>query len=303
MIRPKILKNGDGVALIAPSTPPEMPHLVDFAVDFAKSLGFRPILGESARATYGYLAGDDDLRADDVNWAFENPEIAGIFCLRGGYGIQRILDKIDFEKAAANPKPFFGYSDVTALHTAFNQKCGFITYHTPMLATPGFVRADGYTLDKFARQMFGTGTGELRNPESFNWDFLVGGTAIGRLCGGNLAILASSLGTDFEIDTRGKILFIEEVEEEPYKVDRMLNQLRLAGKFADCAGVVFGDFADCLAKDPDKSLEIPEIIANLELTVPTMTGFRCGHCYPTASLPMGAFARLSSAANKFEVLE
>ncbi|MCL2619819.1 MAG: LD-carboxypeptidase [Defluviitaleaceae bacterium] len=303
MVRPKILKNGDAVALVALASPPEMPHLVDFAVDFIKSLGLVPKLGDSCRAVYGYLAGDDELRANDINWAFEDKEIAGIFSLRGGYGIQRILDKVNYVVAKANPKPFFGYSDVTALHTVFNQRCQFITYHTPMLATPGFVRADGYTLDKFAKLIFSEGPQVLNNPYGHEWEFLVEGSAIGRLCGGNLAIIASSLGTDFEIDTHGKILFIEEVEEEPYKIDRMLNQLRLAGKFNDCAGVIFGDFADCLPKDPERSLTIPEIIENLRLPVPVLNNFRCGHCYPTASLPMGAFLRMNSHANILEVLE
>lgn len=291
------------MALVALASPPEMPHLVDFAVDFIKSLGLVPILGDSCHAVYGYLAGNDELRAKDINWAFEDKKIAGIFSLRGGYGIQRILDKINYDMVRSNPKAFFGYSDVTALHTAFNQKCHFITYHTPMLATPGFIKADGYTLDKFTKLIFRAGPQKLVNPPGYKWEFLVEGCAIGRLCGGNLAIIASSLGTDFEIDTKGKILFIEEVEEEPYKIDRMLNQLRLAGKFDSCVGVIFGDFADCFPKDPENSLTIPEIFDNLKLTVPVLNNFRCGHCYPTASLPMGAFIRMNSHTNTLEVLE
>ncbi|MCL2855707.1 MAG: LD-carboxypeptidase [Defluviitaleaceae bacterium] len=303
MLRPKSLMAGDAVALVALSSPPETPCLVDFAVDFVKSLGLVPVLGDSCKATHGYLAGSDDLRAKDANWAFADKEIAGVFCIRGGYGIQRILDKIDFGMVRQNPKPLFGYSDVTALHTAINQLAGFITYHTPMLSTPGFVRADGYTLGKFAKQIFTPGAQVFANPEGFNWEFAVEGLAIGRLCGGNLSILTSSLGTAFEIDTKGKILFIEEVGEEPYKIDRMLNQLRLAGKLDDCVGLVFGDFADCEPKEHEKNLTIPEVVSSLGLRVPTMTNFRCGHCYPTASLPMGAFARLSAANNTFEVLE
>jgi muramoyltetrapeptide carboxypeptidase len=151
--------------------------------------------------------------------------------------------------------------------------------------------------------IFGSYGGVLSNPAGHEWEFLSKGKAEGRLCGGNLAIIASSLGTPFEIDTRGKIIFIEEVHEEPYRVDRMLNQLRLAGKFEDCAGVVFGDFADCVPVVFEDSPGIPEIILELGLTMPVLYNFRCGHCYPTATLPMGAMARLDSCANLFEVIK
>ncbi|MCL2349923.1 MAG: LD-carboxypeptidase [Defluviitaleaceae bacterium] len=299
---PPPLQKGGRVALIAPASPPENSDLVSFAAAYIKSLGLVPVMGESCNAAYGYLAGDDDLRARDVNWAFSDESISGVFCLRGGYGIQRILDKIDFEMIKQNPKVFCGYSDVTALHTAINQKSGFITFHTPMPATPGFVRADSYTLNKFKEQIFEPGARSLENPQGYEWRFLTHGKAEGALCGGNLSIIASSMGTPYEMDTRGKIIFIEEVEEQPYKIDRMLNQMRLADKFGQAAGVVFGDFADCIAPEPEKSLDIVQIINNLKLTIPVLYNFRCGHCYPNASLPMGAMAQLNSATNSFDIV-
>jgi muramoyltetrapeptide carboxypeptidase len=171
-----------------------------------------------------------------------------------------------------------------------------------MPATPLFSQADSYTLACFEGYIFNPGPVALKNPLGHKWEFLSRGQAEGRLCGGNLAIIVSSLGTPYEIDTEGKIIFIEEVGEEPYRIDRMLNQLRLAGKFKDCAGLVFGDFADCGPVDFENSLTIPEIILNLNLPVPILYNFRCGHCYPTATLPMGAMARLDSNKDLFEVI-
>ncbi|MCL2169153.1 MAG: LD-carboxypeptidase [Defluviitaleaceae bacterium] len=297
------LERGDRVALIAPSTPPESPQLVDYAVKFVTELGFEPVVYDSCYADYGYLAGSDELRARDINLAFADDAIRGIMCVRGGYGLQRLLPIIDFDMVKANPKFFSGYSDITALHSVIPEQAGFITYHTPMLATPKFAAADEYTVEQFKRQMFGHSEGKIENPKGHEWEFLQVGEGIGELCGGNLAIIASSLGTPYEIQTAGKILFIEEVEEPPYKIDRMLNQLHLAGKLSELSGVVFGDFADCVAPEPKLSLTIPEIIENLGLKVPVLWNFRCGHCYPTASLPMGAVARLNSAQNLFEIVQ
>lgn len=295
------LKKGDSVALIAPASPITEERL-DYAVFAVKRMGLVPVVGESCLSSYGHLAGSDDMRAADVNRAFGDTNIKGIFCVRGGYGCQRILEKIDFELIKRNPKALFGYSDVTALHTTINQLCGFITYHTPMTGGPGFPRADNYTSEQFNRFVFGKWEGLVNNPDDYNWEFITKGIAKGSLCGGNLSVMVTSIGTPYDLDTFGKIIFIEDVEEEPYKIDRMLNQMKLCGKFDACAGVIFGDFADCTAKEPDKSLTINEIICNLNLKVPVLKDFRCGHCLPTASLPMGAVVRLDSAGNEFEIL-
>ena len=300
---PKKLKRGDKVALIAPSSPVESHDLVESAKKYLEGLGFEVALGESCYASYGYLSGTDEMRARDINWAFSTPDINGIFCLRGGYGMQRILNQIDFDIIANNSKFFSGYSDITALHTAINQQTGLITFHSPMPGTLKFAQADLFTKTTFQDFIFGVdGSYIYKNPTGFDWCFLNQGEATGKLCGGNLSIITSSIGTPYEIDTKGKILFIEEVDEEPYKIDRMLNQLHLAGKLKDCVGIVFGDFADCDTKEPAKSLTILEIINNLNLTIPILYNFRCGHCYPTATLPMGAMVRLDSDKNSFEVI-
>ena len=190
-----VLKQGDNVSLVAVSSPPESPALVESAAAFIKKLGLNPIIGKSCYSDYGYLAGSDALRAHDLNQAFADPSIAGIFCIRGGYGLQRILDKIDFENIRRNPKFFCGYSDITALHNTIPDRTGLVTFHTPMPATKKFATADPYTLEQFTRKIFGNAKGKVSNPPGHIWEFLQGGIAEGELCGGNLAIIASSLGT------------------------------------------------------------------------------------------------------------
>ncbi|MCL2396777.1 MAG: LD-carboxypeptidase [Defluviitaleaceae bacterium] len=303
LLQPATLKNGDKVALIAPSSPPSCVSHVDFAVAYLQSLDFVVAEGASCRAAYGYLAGDDNLRANDVNWAFGDESIQGIFCLRGGYGTARILDKIDYNAIRRNPKFFCGYSDITALHTAINQKAGVMTFHTPMVGEKGFDAADAYTLKHMHKYIYKTDIrGKIKNPGGHRWEFLVPGMAEGVLCGGNLSVMVSLMGTAYEPDTAGKIIFIEEIGEKPYRIDRMLNQLHMAGKFDACAGVIFGDFADCAPNNPARSLTVKEIMQNLHFNVPVMYNFRCGHCLPTASLPMGATARLDSTLDTLIIL-
>lgn len=302
--RPAPLKSGDKVALIAPSGPLLEASRLKFAMRYLKDLGLIPVCGESCLARLGYLAGDDGLRARDINWAFEDAEIRGIFCIRGGYGAARILDAIDYEIIRRNPKFFSGYSDITALHIAINQKAGLMTFHTPMLCEAGFRRADAYTLANFNKYMFETGVnGDIFNPPGRIWEFLVDGRAEGMLCGGNLTVITSLLGTAYEIDTRGKIFFLEDVGEEPYKIDRMLNQIQMAGKFDKTLGIIFGDFSKCGpdAAAAESTFSIPEIILRLGLKMPILYGFACGHCTPTASLPLGAIAVLDSFTNSFTI--
>ena len=304
LYRPAVLNTGDKVALIAPSGPLLHPSRLDFALCYLQKLGLVSVISESCRARYGYLAGEDRIRAKDINWAFRDADIKGIFCIRGGYGAGRILDAIDFDLVRHNPKFFCGYSDVTALHTAINQRAGLMTFHTPMLCDAGFKKADGYTLEHFNRYMFEEAIDrDIYNPPSRNWEFLTDGHAAGPLCGGNLTVITSLLGTPYELDTVGKIVFLEDIGEEPYKIDRMLNQLRMAGKFDAIIGVIFGDFADCEPDSAANSLTIPEIIKDLQLKVPVLYGFACGHCIPTSSLPLGAVVTLNSAANSFKIMK
>lgn len=295
MTIPKPLFIGARVALVAPaSAVPE--EKLPAALDYVRSLGLEPVVYPSCRFVNrdGYLAATDAQRAKDLNDAFRDPAIDGVWCIRGGYGGHRILPLLDAEMIKRNPKWFGGYSDVTALHTFFNQVCGFETYHCTMPSTEPY--PDEFTLLWLKKALFGSFSGMLADPDGQKPQTLVGGSAEGVLCGGNLSLLAASLGTPWEIDTRGKILFLEDIGEKTYRVDGMLTQLRNAGKFRDCAGIILGAWTDCPPEYPEKTLLLPEIFQQLIVPAgkPVICDVACGHVLPTMSLPMGRRCRLNA---------
>ena len=302
----KKLKFGDTIGLIAPSGAVRTEGAVARAVEETKRMGFKVKLGESAQQKYGYLSGTDEVRARDINNMFADDEVDAIICIRGGYGAMRILDKLDYEMIAKHPKIFAGFSYITALHIALLNRCDLATFHAPMAV--GW--ADG-PMDDFSREsmykalMHSEPMGELVNPPEYEKKTVNPGVAEGMLVGGNLMLITSSLGTPWEINTKDRILFIEEVSERTYCVDRMLTQLRLAGKFDDCAGVVFGDFADCNIEYPEFGLTLEEIIRDVVAPCgkPVFTGLRCGHCTPKLTLPLGIKCRMDADACTLTVLE
>lgn len=307
MIYGKKLKFGDTLGFIAPSGAVRTEGAIERAVKESERMGFKVKLGESAGQKYGYLSGSDEVRARDINNMFADDEVDAIVCLRGGYGAMRILDQLDYELIARHPKIFMGFSDITALHIALLNRCDLATFHGPMAAA----NWAGSPLDDFSREsmyralMRTEPVGELRNPEGYPKQTVNPGQAEGQLVGGNLMLIASSLGTPWEIDTKGRIIFIEEVGERTYCVDRMLTQLRLAGKFEDCAGVVFGDFADCPVEYPEFGLTLEEIIRDVVAPSgkPIFTGLRCGHCTPKLTLPFGVKCRMDADECTLTVLE
>lgn len=307
MIYGKKLKFGDTLGFIAPSGAVRTEGAIERAIKETERMGFKVKLGESAGQKYGYLSGTDEVRARDINAMFADDEVDAIVCLRGGYGAMRILDQLDYEMIARHPKIFMGFSDITALHIALLNKCDLATFHGPMAAA----NWAGSPLDAISREsmyralMNAEPVGELCNPEGYPKQTVNPGQAEGQLVGGNLMLIASSLGTPWEIDTRGRIIFIEEVGERTYCVDRMLTQLRLAGKFNDCAGVVFGDFADCPIEYPEFGLTLEEIIRDVVAPSgkPIFTGLRCGHCTPKLTLPFGVKCRMDADKCTLTVLE
>ena len=307
MIYGKKLNFGDTLGFIGPSGAVRTEGAIQRAVEETRRMGFNVKLGESAGQKYGYLSGTDEVRARDINQMFADDEVDAIVCLRGGYGAMRILDKINFELIAKYPKIFMGFSDVTALHIALMEKCGLATFHGPMAA----VNWAGKPLDDFSLSsmyralMHAEPAGDLTNPQGYPKQTINAGVAEGRLVGGNLTLIASSLGTPWEVNTKDRILFIEEVGERTYCVDRMLTQLRLAGKFDDCAGVVFGNFADCPIEYPEFGLSLEEIIRDVVMSCgkPMFTGLRCGHCTPTLTLPLGVMCRMDADACTLVALE
>lgn len=294
---PKPLTPGGRVALVAPASAVPAEKLQP-ALNFVRSLGLEPVPYPSCFFANrdGYLAAPDAQRADDVNRAFADPAIDGIWCIRGGYGTHRILPLLDAGMIRSHPKWFGGYSDVTALHTFLGQNCGLESYHCVMPSTEP--DPDAFTLEQLRRALFGTLTGTLPMPKGACPQTLVPGRAAGVLCGGNLSLTAASLGTPWELDTAGRILFLEDIGEKTYRIDAMLTQLRNAGKFRDCAGVVLGAWTDCVPEDPAKTLTLPEIFRQLIVPAgkPLLMGFPCGHTQPTLALPMGRPCVLDAGA-------
>ncbi len=301
MIRPKPLFPGARVALVAPaSAVPE--EKLENALLLVKKLGMEPVTYPSCYFANrdGYMAATDTQRAKDIMDAFSDPAIDGVWCIRGGYGAHRLQPLLDAEVIKANPKWFGGYSDVTALHLFFNQVCGFETYHCVMPSTEP--NPCEYTLSWLKKALFGFPAEDLEYPQEVTP--LVPGTAEGILCGGNLSLVAASLGTPWEIDTTGKILFLEDIGEKTYRVDAMLTQLRNAGKFRDCAGILLGAWTDCPPEYPERTLLLPEIFQQLVVPTgkPTIADIPCGHCDVTAALPLGRLCRMDAETGTVTIL-
>jgi muramoyltetrapeptide carboxypeptidase len=264
----------------------------------------KPLIFPSCEKKHGYLAGMDKERARDLTAAFASPDVKAVICIRGGYGAHRLLEYVDFDAIAASGKPLYGYSDITALHMEMNRR-GVVSWHTPMPGTEWYKGLDNFTKNSVKAAMFGPMPRKLVNPNGVGAiKTLIPGKADGPVCGGNLSLVSASIGTFYEIDTRGKILFLEDIDESPYHIDRMLLQLRHAGKFRDCVGVVFGPFTDCEPRDAEKSLTIDEVINELvgDINKPVVTGFQCGHILPTTCLPLGARVLLDADIAEMRVL-
>jgi len=288
MIWPTPLKYGDKVAITAPSSPVSDEKL-EMSVESIKFLGLEPVVMPSCNMAHGYLAGPDKQRADDINASFADDTIKGIFCLRGGYGTTRLLPMLDFDMIKNNPKVFIGYSDISSLHFNLNQKCNLVTFHGPMPTTDYRVH-EGFTNDSLRTCLFAPkNLKTIGNPEGEEIITLSEGFVKGTLVGGNLSLMAGTLGSPYEIDTKGKILFIEDVDEMPFRLDKMLTALALAGKFRDCEGIILGTFERCEEAD-HPSLTLREIFEEVVLpwNKPTILNLRAGHIYPQSTLPMGA---------------
>lgn len=306
MIKPEQLRKGDKVGVIAPSTPAD-PDKVKRSEKGLRALGLKPVYYPSCFSYHGHLSGTDDIRLKDIHDAFSDITIKGIICLKGGSGATRLLDKIDYGIIASNPKVFVGYSDITALHMAFQNKCNLVTFHGPMALSDMYkyesdtVEFDDFTYKSYLANLFDTKPlGKIENPKEYPLEKLVGGQAEGPLVGGNLSLMISTLGSPYEINTKGKILFIEEVHESAYVVDRMLTALALAGKFRDCSGIILGTWSECtqeVKKTYDgKDLSLEEIFKEVikPWGKPTLCGLYAGHNTPQLMLPLGVNVKIDA---------
>lgn len=307
MIRPKALKTGDTIGIVAPSSPTSEEN-VKKSEKKLKDLGFKVKMGEGLYESYGYLAGKDELRARDLNNMFLDKEVDGIICIRGGYGTPRILELLDYEGIKNNPKVFIGYSDITALHIAINQICDLITFHGPMVSSNMIDKFSDFSRESLFRNIFYSETiGLVENPIGEEIETINGGVAEGEIIGGNLSLIADTLGTPYEIDTKDKILLIEEIGEEPYNIDRMFTQLRLTGKLEESNGIILADWNGCEAKtdEYDESLTLMEVIEDIIKPVgkPTIYNLKSGHCKPMITIPLGVKARLKADKKELYIEE
>jgi muramoyltetrapeptide carboxypeptidase len=252
-------------------------------------------------------------RLDDLHAMFSDNEVDAVFAIRGGYGSMHILDRIDYDLIRRNPKIFLGYSDITAMHLAINKHSKLVTFHGPISLS----RFTDYTQKYLRKALFETQPiGAVTNPPESNelrpahpLRTIRSGVASGQLIGGNLTLISNTMGTPYEIETRGKILFLEDVDEEPYSIDRMLTHLRLAGKFDGVAGVIFGECQDCRPKDYKPSSTIPyslgEVLDNIlgNLKVPVLYGLTIGHTDDQLTLPLGVAATLDATKGTLEIKE
>ena len=296
MIKPKALKKGDTIGLIAPSSPTDKIENVEKSINVLKGQGFNVVVGESCYQRYGYLSGSDEVRANDMNKMFKDKNIDAVFCLRGGYGTPRILDLLDYEEIKNNPKLFIGYSDITALHIVLSNNCNMVTFHGPMATSDMIDDFDDFSRQCYMKAITSTEPlGFIKNPDGVEIKSLVKGFAKGKIIGGNLALLTATIGTPYEVDTKGKLFFIEEVEEFTYRVDRMLTQLKLAGKFNDCTGIILGDFKDCNPQTPD-DLTLSQVFDDIIVPAgkPTIYNLKAGHCNTKVTIPFGVDAELDA---------
>ncbi len=291
MVKPLALRRGDVVGIIAPASPMDT---AAFKLGCARlqSLGYKPFFFDTIFDHDLYFAGTAEQRARDLEAMFEREEVKAVFCARGGYGANYLLPLLDIEKIRAHAKPFIGYSDVTSLQTWFADN-GIVTFHGPMVA-PDFSRNDGVD-EKSLRTVLSGQPLTMRLGKAAGVHGIVIGEAEGVLYGGCLSMLVASLGTPYEIQTDGKILFIEDLATKPYQIDRMLMQLKLAGKLRKVRGIIFGEMWDCHQPGGQK-FTLPQIIERIvgALGVPVAYGLRSGHVSrDNITLPIGVRARLT----------
>ena len=286
MIAPPPLAPGARVALVSPAGPLRGEGDLVRAIENARSLGWEPVVGTHALARDGYLAGPDDARLADLNRALADDAVDAVWCIRGGYGTMRLLDRLDYDALRRRPKAIIGYSDITAVHAAVGRHAGLVTFHGPTAREP----LTPFSRDSLVRAVARgeSPCGSLRGAR-----VLRRGSAVGRLAGGNLALLAALCGTPYMPDLDGALLVLEDVGEAVYRVDRMLQQLRLAGALDGLRGILFGHCTECPG-EADGARPLDAVLTEIAdaLEVPCVAGVPVGHIEQQWTLPLGATAEM-----------
>ena len=295
--KPRALRPGATLAIAAPGGPVD-PEVLEAGEALLRGAGFRTVRRDDLLARSGYLAGDDQRRADELMGWMTDPGVDGIVCARGGYGCDRIFPLLDADVARDAAKPLVGYSDITALLLWQLRRAGLVGFHGPMLDRGGDVDPKAFAC--LVAQL----RGEIELPLVLHGKPGAGGSAAGRLVGGSLTLVAASIGTGWEIATRGAILLLEDRAEPPYRIDRMLQQLRGAGKLDHVAGVGIGDFASCVdERYPERGVErvLAEVLGTLG--IPWVTGLPFGHLRNNVAWPLGGRATLDGDSGELRILE
>ena len=306
--KPLRIKPGDTIGIINPSfkNPVDALEKYQGMVKAIEERGYKVKFGKSFFEREGYLAGSDSLRSQDIMDMFLDDEVDAIVCMRGGYGGSRIVDKVDYEIIKKHPKIFCGFSDITVFLNSLNQKAHFPTIHGLVGIYVGSKSADEFSQNDFWNFLENKQEGRvLKNPND-SCKTLIGGKASGEIVGGNLSLLATLAGGEYDIDFTDKIVFIEEVGEEPYQIDRYLSSLRLARSFEKAKGFVFGYFTDCNPSESKKDAQsVMDVLKDyvMELGKPTIYDFACGHSFPFVTLPIGVEVELDADEKTITIKE
>ena len=307
IIKPKRLKSGDLIGLISPASSPHDLTRINKSVEYLEKIGYKVEVGKNVGLVNGYLAGSDKQRLEDLHDMFRNKNVKAVFTLRGGYGSARLLDKIDYTLIKNNPKIFVGYSDINALQMAFYTKCGLITFAGPMAAVDFYDEISPFTEELFWRIVSSDKKiGRIENPNKEKIFVLNKGRAEGRLLGGNLSILTSLMGTDYFPKLKDSILYFEEINEPPYRIDRMFNHLRLSKMLKGIRGIILGRFVDCYETDTEKAtLTLNEVVLDYfnSVKMPVVYNFKHGHIKDNITLPYGIKCVLNASRDFFEIPE
>lgn len=308
--KPATLKEGDHVGLITPGSAIPQHRIAD-AVKTTRALGLVPVLGKHVGKELGYLAGSDEERLEDLHSMFEDDKIKGIWCIRGGYGCTRLLPHIRYDLIKKNPKVFIGYSDITALHHAFLMECQLTTFHGPLAVSEpteysinhlkkAVMTDDPYIVGQSVENLDSGSKDKAFEPFVINR-----GKMKGALIGGNLSLMTALIGTPWEVSYADKLVFIEDIDEKPYSIDRMLVQLLQATDLSQAAGILLGVFYDCNPDEGDKSLSLREtLVGQLNgLDIPVFYGFSFGHIDHHCTLPVGTMAEFDQIKQEIHFLE
>ncbi len=306
ILKAHALRRGDTVALVCPSSRPFDPGKIEHSRRWLEAEGFRVLVGENTLKRYGNFAGTDDERLADFHTAWANPDVRALICERGGNGAPRLLPHINYDLIRRNPKLLIGYSDITALHLAIHQMTGLITLHGAVAMD---ARATSYTYHQWLRALTATESlGAIPDPPAPEFpppyppyrQVIRPGSARGRLTGGNLTLIMETMGTPYEIQTAGRILFLEDLNAEPHEYDAYFAQLRQAGKLQAAAAVIIGH---CASSEPRGTFPLNFSLEDLveqymgDLGIPVIYGLRLGHTPDQCVLPVGALASLNADAD------